>query len=226
MKKNGFTLAEVLMTMTIIGVIASMTLPTLTLNTRTAQIGPKLATAVASFEQANQALLAAEEVDSLTDLEILGEANTYSRNLIRFLKGNIDDCDNTNDSECTILLNSGTRFYIPQIDDTANIDLQPHQQRMIPISNDAGSVGINILIDCNSNGENCREFQFSLWNDGSLKPKGGVRWDSIDSNISLNIDGNNEEHWSKKCPNGSIPEDASYCAGSIFENNLRVRYRM
>ena len=222
MKKNGFTLAEVLMTMTIIGVIASMTLPTLTLNTRTAQIGPKLATAVASFEQANQALLAAEEVDSLTDLGILGNANTYSSDLIRFLKGNLQNCD---DRECTIRLDSGTLFEILQFDDSANNNLLPHHQRMLP-SSETRQAGINILIDCNSDGNNCREFEFSLWNDGSLKPKGGVRWDSIDSNNSLNIDGNNEEHWSKKCPNGSIPEDSSYCAGSIFENNLRVRYRM
>lgn len=224
MKKNGFTLAEVLMTMTIIGVIASMTLPTLTLNTRTAQIGPKLATAVASFEQANQALLAAEEVDSLTDLEILGDANTYSRSLIRFLKGNLQNCEE--DRECTIRLNSGTLFEIPQFEDNANNNLPPHHQRMLPNSEVTSQAGINILIDCNSDGNNCREFEFSLWNDGSLKPKGGVRWNNINAVDSLNVDGNNEEHWSKKCGNGSIPEDASYCAGSIFENNLRVRYRM
>ena len=46
MKKNGFTLAEVLITLGIIGVIAAITLPTLMSDTTSAQIGPKLAKAV------------------------------------------------------------------------------------------------------------------------------------------------------------------------------------
>lgn len=38
MGKNGFTLAEVLITLGIIGVVAAMTIPTLIANTRAAQL--------------------------------------------------------------------------------------------------------------------------------------------------------------------------------------------
>ncbi len=214
MKKNGFTLAEVLMTMTIIGVIASMTLPTLTLNTRTAQIGPKLATAVASFEQANQALLAAEEVDSLTDLEILGEANTYSRDLIRFLKGTIPfECDK---GKCLINLNSDTNYLIYHCngsftEETENNN-EPHRQRLACEEEEGVTIEINN-----------RSYPFSLWNDGSLRPMGSTGWDGTSESVS-----GRTQHWSHEnnCPNGQTPTNASYCAGSIFENNLRVRYRM
>lgn len=71
MKKNGFTLAEVLITLAIVGVVAALTLPTLTNNTVTAQIGPKLSKAVSAFEQANQALLQEFTVDSLNQTGLL-----------------------------------------------------------------------------------------------------------------------------------------------------------
>ena len=55
-KKDGFTLAEILITLGIVGVVAAMTVPRLMNNTSTSQIGPKLAKAAAAFEQANQAM--------------------------------------------------------------------------------------------------------------------------------------------------------------------------
>lgn len=54
MKKTGFTLAEVLITLSIIGVVAAMTLPTLTANVQKTQIGPALAKAVNTLENANR----------------------------------------------------------------------------------------------------------------------------------------------------------------------------
>ena len=76
MLKRGFTLAEVLVTLTIIGVIAAITLPSLLSNTATAQIGPKLAKAVSMFEQANTALLNEYSVDILSDSGLLGTGTT------------------------------------------------------------------------------------------------------------------------------------------------------
>ena len=66
MIKKGFTLAEVLITLSIVGVIAAVTLPTFVSNTTKAQIGPKLGKAVAMLEQANKALLDEYNVDTLT----------------------------------------------------------------------------------------------------------------------------------------------------------------
>ena len=66
MKKNGFTLAEILITLGIIGVVAALTTPALIQNTGSAQVGPKLAKAVATFENANQNMLTNLGVDRIT----------------------------------------------------------------------------------------------------------------------------------------------------------------
>lgn len=51
-REKGFTLAEVLITLTIIGVVASLTMPVLMSNTSQAKIGPSLSKFVNTFENA------------------------------------------------------------------------------------------------------------------------------------------------------------------------------
>ena len=66
MKKQGFTLAEVLITLGIIGVIAALTAPVLVKNSGTAKVGPALAKAVNTLEIANQNLLTENELTRIT----------------------------------------------------------------------------------------------------------------------------------------------------------------
>ena len=85
MKKLGFTLAEVLITLGIIGVVAALTAPALVQNAGSAQIGPKLAKAVSTLELANQNMLtenSASSMASFIDTLDSGEnANSISRSL-------------------------------------------------------------------------------------------------------------------------------------------------
>ena len=67
MKKFGFTLAEVLITLGIIGVVASLTAPALTKNTGSAKIGPALAKFVNTFETATEQMMHDEGVSRLDD---------------------------------------------------------------------------------------------------------------------------------------------------------------
>ena len=67
-KKTGFTLAEVLVTLGIVGVIAALTVPALVQSVGTAKIGPALSKAFSSFNVANEALLSQEEAPSLTSI--------------------------------------------------------------------------------------------------------------------------------------------------------------
>ena len=64
MKLKGFTLAEVLVTLTLIGIVATLTLPALMTNIQRQQAGPALMRAIATLDTAN-ALLFAEQ-DTLT----------------------------------------------------------------------------------------------------------------------------------------------------------------
>ena len=63
MKKNAFTLAEVLISLTIVGVVAAMTIPSLNNNIEKNKVGPAFAKAVNNIENANK--LALEKVDLL-----------------------------------------------------------------------------------------------------------------------------------------------------------------
>ena len=66
MKKFGFTLAEVLITLGIIGVVAALTAPALTKNTGQAKIGPTLAKFVNTFETATEQYMNDKNIDRLS----------------------------------------------------------------------------------------------------------------------------------------------------------------
>ena len=89
MKRRAFTLAEMLITLGIIGVVATLVLPTLNSNIKTAQIGPKLAKAAATFEQANKAMLNDYDTNRLSDIDLLGEnkEDSYIGELSKYING-------------------------------------------------------------------------------------------------------------------------------------------
>ena len=92
MKNKGFTLAEILVTLGIIGVISALTLPTFTQGSNMAKVGPLLGKAKSQFEQATIALMQEKQVDSL--LAVYGNSSdssfdkdSFMADLIHFLKG-------------------------------------------------------------------------------------------------------------------------------------------
>ena len=73
MKKKGFTLAEVLITIAIIGVVAAITLPTLMQDGSKQQLGTKLAKFHANLEQITRAAAIDEELGGGALINILNE---------------------------------------------------------------------------------------------------------------------------------------------------------
>ena len=67
MIKNGFTLAEVLITLAIVGLVASLTLPGLNSNINNRRIGPALAKAINTLENANKMILVENEISTLNE---------------------------------------------------------------------------------------------------------------------------------------------------------------
>ena len=70
MIKSGFTLAEVLITLGIIGVVAALTMPTFTAKTQTAKTGPALAKASTVFAESMKAMFAYFDADSISNMEL------------------------------------------------------------------------------------------------------------------------------------------------------------
>lgn len=66
MFKKGFTLAEVLVTLAIVGVIAALTIPTVMQNAGSAKVGPTLSKFVSSFETASQKKMIESESTTMT----------------------------------------------------------------------------------------------------------------------------------------------------------------
>lgn len=212
MKKFGFTLAEILITLSIIGVVAAITLPTLMTDTMGAQIGPKLAKAVSAFEQANEALLHNNSVDSITDSGLFPDGG-YTEELSNHLKITPNAYDGSwslsKDGIGYQVFKEITTGGTPDIDST----LPAHKQRI-------GNLWIDINGASKPNTWGEDRFAFSLWNDGSLRPKGGTNWDGKDTSKS-----GASQHWKFGCPADELPSDYSLCAGHIFENNLKVLYK-
>ena len=226
MLKKGFTLAEVLITLTIIGVIAAITLPTLMNNTTNAQIGPKLAKAVSMFEQANTALLNANSVDTLIDSGFLDSTSAYISELENYMKiseftyptGTTQSATGDGSTACVVgaafsagtpaIANDGI-LYVINKDQTPNTTKAPHKQRI-------GNVYIDINAAAKPNAIGTDIFVFSWWNDGSLRPVGSSNWDDT---------GTSSCKWQTYCKNDAVATDYTACAGAVFENNLKVLYK-
>ena len=226
MIKKGFTLAEVLISLAIIGIIAAVTLPSLMTDTTAAQIGPKLAKASSALEQANMALLNEYGVDAIKDTGLITTENNNTS-----IDGYIDKLtDHMKASEYTII-NEGTSGANTCITSTysANstgilaadgtiysFNYATGTENDAPHKCYIGEVFININGEAKPNEYGTDIFAFAWYNDGSLRPVGGNNWKEGDDDACT---------WTEKCDKDATPSDPLACAGHIFENNLKVLYK-
>ena len=225
MKKFGFTLAEVLITLAIIGVIAAVTLPTLNANTAMASIGPKLGKAVSVFEQANQSMLTEKSVDSLTDAGVFdGGADNYFGELTNYIRFDVTDfaynIDTTGaGASCAPLAAWNAEGSVSAISKDG-IYYQftyapPPGAASLRTRDSIGSLYIDINGTAEPNEVATDVFAFRVDNDGTLRPLGarGVR-------CGLNT-------WRELCPLEDDGEatDLWACAGHVFENNMKAQWR-
>ena len=232
MKRFGFTLAEVLITLGIIGVISALTLPSLLNDTQGAQVGPKLGKAVSMLEQANQAVLDENNADSLSDaglwqINAQNASGPYGEALSNHLKitpfrGTTYSIANDTGLSATFTrsgANGGTNtwsakdgvLYTFNFTQRDPANAPPHRQRI-------GRVFIDINGEATPNLPGTDVFAFILMNDGSLTPVGAYAWN-----------GNNADaQWRNNCQNDQTPTNSRYytCTASIFENNMKVLYKM
>ena len=83
-KKLGFTLAEVLITLGIIGVVAALTAPALIQNVGSAKVGPILAKVKSTIEIANEQILSDNDANKLSSIIDYKGDSAYDSPKIRY----------------------------------------------------------------------------------------------------------------------------------------------
>ncbi len=242
MLKKGFTLAEVLISLGIIGIVAALTTPALMQSVSSSKVGPSLAKAVENFEKANQMMLMQEDANSITSL--LGVDYTkegeggYGDKLTDYIKISIED-DLTKVPTYKQYMNN--EEYVPDTtrepagwannayttEDRMVYYIFPEEKILpngyanIPSNQKIGQVYVDINGYSRPNKQAKDIFRFYLYNDGTLRPYGGKLFDRTqpeDDYIN-----NAELYWAAGgCDkeNGAVHPDT--CAGSVFDNNRKV----
>lgn len=231
---KGFTLAEVLITLGIIGVIASLTLPSLTINIVKQQTGPALAKAINSLENANRLALqegSARRLDQLTKTK-----NTY---YFREAIKDYLDYHYESSPKPYYTYNSSIPFISLSVMTTKDgisyhheaeaikggttqgiTSLTPEQIKRLPAAYSGAYYDVWIDVNGNSKGPNQQGkdlFKVLVDLKGSVIPYGGQAWSAYT--------GKNVEWTGNGCGNKKVhPTKPLSCAGSIADNGFRVIY--
>lgn len=224
MKNYGFTLAEILVTLGIIGVISALTLPTFTQKTSLAKVGPQLGKARTNFEQATAAMMQEAQSDSLTATKLcpsttpsctpdqrVAVTSNYSNflfNLGHYLKGSNKSSGTTTKYQVA----DGTTYTFNSFLAPAASQF-PHDEL----------IDLQVLVDINGEqGPNLPakdRFYFEMRNDGSLVPYG-----SADTNATAKTKFG-FTNWETNCPKNIVPTVPEACAAHIFENGMKAEYK-
>lgn len=155
MKHNAFTLAEVLITIAIIGVVAALTIPTLVANYQKKVFVSQLQKTIATIANATKLLMAEEQTSNLNRTYLYNEGyskEAYENSVGKFLKtyfrviktcnrwdNNLDECIYTGDYKSIFDQNSdwcGGGSYCGVLSNGATICLSPFDFTVMTIEID------------------------------------------------------------------------------------------
>lgn len=235
MKKLAFTLAEVLITLAVIGVIATMTLPSLQMNVQKQQIGPALAKAINSLENANHLALQQFDARTLDEIAIVNsgvtayfdDVLTPVMKITKLSNGKPANVSyrNYNYSGLYSDANSGSGYYTSpdgmgwiRTKTSTTTALSASQISKLP--NGYGGKYYGVFVDVNGFEKKPNALGrdlFLLWSDtkGTVIPYGGVAYKAYTGGSSV--------LWESGCK--SNVSNALACAGSIVDNGYKVIYK-
>lgn len=157
MKKHGFTLAEVLISIAIVGVVAAMTIPTLTENTQKQSNEAKEKVCVSDLENAFTMMMVQENATELAETKLWTDANsTVDDQLGKYIK----------------ISSLGSVFSSGNCTENANTTcFKTKKEAHVEFTKN--STGASIIIDVNGaskpNKDNVDKFTYTLTADGLLE---------------------------------------------------------
>ena len=231
-KLFGFTLAEVLVTLGIIGVVAALTTPTLVSNVKNKSYAAALKSTVGDLENAFAMAIADAKADNLFSTPFMtygevvfgaDEQDEFIEYLRKYIK--IGNYENVNGN--TYYTNKGTNLHYMNNDGgTGNID-NSSLAKYIPITLKSGAVmfirtwintdfcggiwiDVNRVTGPNTTGRDA--FMFVLLADGTLAPMGGKEAQRVNGNGL----------WQDFCL--KKPVDSSLCTARLVDNGYVFDY--
>ena len=242
MKKFGLTLAEILVSLAIVGVVSALTVPQLSSGVQQKHWASALSSQVTNFENAMKDIKTKESIIDITESEIWQQSTkegfklsflenmtnveaVIDKKFSEYYNNRIFEIDRTlysgevEDSEEYIiykLKNKGTLFISPPLENFIDITEDTALERRLDYSKMVGIVIIDI------NGENMPNtigrdiFYFDLNENGVLKAHGSMEFSMFRS-------GRDDKHWSKTCNDDNITSGI-LCTGRLVENNFVMDY--
>ena len=244
MKKFGFTLAEVMVALALIGTITALTIPTFVSSNKNRTHSAKIGTSISAVENAFSSMIATEAVQNLNETRFVQNGTYSAADLGQYIK--LTGSGNS----VTDYYTTGTPFKAPNGDGLGTNEnpyargvgaifelkngalllfepAQAHPNLTSDIARKAGgtiesSIG-RLAIDVNgANPPNIfgRDvFYFRVGTDGALHPAGSV-------NFSL-LEYANDSHTWNKTGSSYICTDTNKglgCTARLMENNYEVDY--
>lgn len=249
--KCAFTLAEALITIAIIGVIASITLPTLNSNIQKSQVGPSLAKAINTLQNANDLALQAGGVRTLDQLTPNDNTKYFEdglKNRVAWAESSIPNAYTKFSTNSNFELTNVNKMYVSK-DGIAFMQVEAAPQGVVfikdPLTGKSGNGNYKmysynyytVYVDINGNNKGPNKLGkdlFCLYVDtkGSVIPAGGAEWKGYgDVKPAANM--NQMENAglmmgagdNKKTSSHDCPNvDASACAGLIVDSGYKVTY--
>lgn len=214
MKKFGYTLAEVLITLTIVGVVAAITIPTFVSNSRNKANASKLSTVISAVENAYTTMMAAEGVNDLTETVYysIPEDNVGRiAELSKYLK------TSSNDSDAKVcIMKNGVRLEF-NYEETGEItETEAKDNGFAPFESIA-QLEIDVNGSTNKPNQFGRDkFLFQIGSNGTLYPAGGKAYTLLISGAKTW-----DESGDYQCTEGKITEG---CTARLIEEGFQVNY--
>ena len=245
MKKLGFTLAEVMVALALIGVITSLTIPTFVASNKNRTHSAKAATTVSAVENAFTSMIAAEAVQDLSETKFAKEYN--ASNFGRYIKLSSSTnsmstyySEETPFREIHISKDPEKEFASPDIifelkngalvmfkkATTASI-IQPEDEDPVTLESLGGTISGSIgKLTIDVNGTDSPNiwgrdvFHFRIGNDGLLYPAGSLNYSILEKGDANNVWWKDDSALS--CMNKG--NKTIGCCARLLENNYEVDF--
>lgn len=231
MNKRGFTLAEILITLGIVGVIAALTMPVLVTNSRNQANASRLSATVSSLENAFSSAIARDGASDIYETDLWESFDTKFVDLIQASKYDGDKFYGdivikglhrgkaTTPSGTAFLLKSGATVFVSDV----KADPPDDNAAVATLGGALHSPAAKIAIDVNGtsapNMYGRDIFFYTLGDNGHLYPYGG-------RDVSIASDGTTDNLWTnKEGHDGCLPNtEGSGCAARLMEEGYKMNY--